>query len=76
MAKKVIHFWVARDQFGYEVYEEKPWKNGNTWDGHGLVTSFCPNEFRRFAFSLRTGQCVRMKRTRLKKGFKWEIVKD
>ncbi len=77
--------WLTRDKYpsgDYGVFVgRKPSLQGNMWDeASGPMSDFlkdmCPKQFHQFCnIRLRKGQCVPVKLTHLKNGFKFEVVR-
>ena len=77
MKKRVRYIYVAREDGinpWYYLWRTRPTWNGCEWDveNENDIGYFCSKLFHQFAFSLRPQTVVKVKVTRLKKGFKWE----
>lgn len=78
--------WLTRDKgdcgdYGrYAIFVgDRPFRRKLFWFGtssSSLVEDMCPKMFHQFCnIRLRKGQCVQVKMTHLKHGFKFEVVK-
>ncbi len=78
--------WLARNKNAagkYEIWtgprpvmgvDDEEWQFAESMEGR-FLKSLCPRRFHRFCkIRLRKGQCVRVKLTHLKHGFKFEVV--
>jgi len=68
-----------RDNFDkkYEITMGKNfWSQYSGFDGVSTIGVFCAKEWEKLTgFKLSPGQCVKFRRTTIKNGFKFEIVK-
>lgn len=79
-----IYYWLTRDKgkYGYELWDFKSkvkYKESNIWDTsgtpYGRVNKFCVSLWHKFTgIRLCKGTKVKVKVTKLKDGFKMELV--
>lgn len=77
--KNIDTYWLGRKKGGAGYYEigisKENWDKTSGFNSHSYIAVFCPGEWEDITgMKLRQGQCVRIKRTILKNGFKFEIV--
>ena len=77
--KKTQTLWWARNESGsYRLYKSKPSKDADgCWSGV-LVDVYCPGEVHELTptMELLPGECVKLRKTLLKNGYKIERVNN